>query len=618
MLLRKLRLTVLVAALLAASAAPGFAQTTVYVTGNTSFTVNWQGSKQDSNGQTVLLLGTAKFTVSNWTGTSFVMTVTNVANTMPASPDINARLTAFGFGLTPNGTFTNLAAGSVYQWAFTNFPAFQLVDVCLTSGGGCAGGGSGGLNQGQSTNDSHSLTISGNFTSGVSITPIPAKFQTSIGSLETDGVVITPPPPPVLTDLTIAKTHGSVVVVPGATVTYSLTVSNVGNNPSSGTVTVTETPPAGLTVTALAGAGWTCTVSTRTCTRSDPVAPGGSYPSITVTASVATNATPGTMTNTAAVSGGGDSNPTNNTDSDPTVISSPLPGMDLTITKTHTPNTVVPGQTFSYFVTVSNMGTAASSGTVTVTETPPTGITVTALSGAGWTCTVSTRTCTRGDALASGVSYPTITVTASVGANVTPGTLTNTAVVAGGGDPNNANNTASDPTVVSAPVLGSDLTVTKTQTTAGVITPGQVVTFTIKVMNIGDSPTTGTVTVTEAPPPALTVTALSGSGWTCFVLTLTCIRSDALAPTLSYPDITVTATVAQTATGTITNRGVVSGGGDSNPSNNTGSGPISVGPVPVPVMPLSFELGLMAALLAIALAALYSRRFRSTGGDRTP
>ena len=73
---------------------------------------------------------------------------------MPTSPNINARLTAFGFGLTPEGTFSNQVPGSIYQWAFTNFPAFQRVDVCLTSGGGCAGGASGGLNQGQSTTDS--------------------------------------------------------------------------------------------------------------------------------------------------------------------------------------------------------------------------------------------------------------------------------------------------------------------------------------------------------------------------------------------------------------------------------------------------------------------------------
>ncbi len=48
--------------------------------------------------------------------------------------------------------------------------------------------------------------ITGNFTNGVTIAPIPAKFQTSLGSLETDGVVINPPPSGA-SDLTIAKTH---------------------------------------------------------------------------------------------------------------------------------------------------------------------------------------------------------------------------------------------------------------------------------------------------------------------------------------------------------------------------------------------------------------------------
>ena len=156
------------------------------------------------------------------------MTVTNVANTMPTSPNINARLTAFGFGLTPEGTFSNLVAPSIYQWAFTNFPAFQRVDVCLTSGSGCAGGGAGGLNQGQGTNDTYSVTITGEFTNGVTIMPIPAKFQTSLGSLETDGVVIDQPQVGA-SDLTIAKTHSPGIAIPGETVTYTVTVSNVGD-----------------------------------------------------------------------------------------------------------------------------------------------------------------------------------------------------------------------------------------------------------------------------------------------------------------------------------------------------------------------------------------------------
>ena len=172
MFVKTLWMTVSAFALILASVAPSAAQATVFVNGNTTFTVTWQGVKAGAT-----LLAQATFTVSNLTGTSFVMTVTNVRNTMPTSPDINARLTAFGFGLTPEGTFSSQVPGSIYQWAFTNFPAFQRVDVCLTSGSGCAGGGNAGLDQGQSSPETYSLTISGAFTNGVTIIPIPGEIS---------------------------------------------------------------------------------------------------------------------------------------------------------------------------------------------------------------------------------------------------------------------------------------------------------------------------------------------------------------------------------------------------------------------------------------------------------
>ena len=52
---------------------------------------------------------------------------------------------------------------------------------------------------------------------GVTIAPIPAKFQTSLGSLETDGVVIDPPPTG-SSDLSIEKTHIPSQAIPGETV----------------------------------------------------------------------------------------------------------------------------------------------------------------------------------------------------------------------------------------------------------------------------------------------------------------------------------------------------------------------------------------------------------------
>jgi uncharacterized protein (TIGR03437 family) len=91
---------------------------------------------------------------------------------------------------------------------------------------------------------------------------------------------------------------------PGQTVaTYTLSVSNaLGALPTSGTVTVTEILPAGLTLASMAGTGWTCTAPT--CTRSDALNGGASYPGITVTVGVAATA-PAQLTNQASVSGGG-------------------------------------------------------------------------------------------------------------------------------------------------------------------------------------------------------------------------------------------------------------------------------------------------------------------------
>jgi len=93
------------------------------------------------------------------------------------------------------------------------------------------------------------------------------------------------------------------------------------------------------------------------------------------------------------------------------------------------------------------VGTAASSDTVTVVDTLPTGLTATAISGDGWTADLGTLTCTRSDALAPGAGYPPITVTVSVSTDA-PANLTNTAAISGGGDLSPGNNTSDDPTTI--------------------------------------------------------------------------------------------------------------------------------------------------------------------------
>jgi uncharacterized repeat protein (TIGR01451 family) len=146
----------------------------------------------------------------------------------------------------------------------------------------------------------------------------------------------------------------------------------------------------------------------------------------------------------------------------PIVVAAP----DLTIAKTH-------AQSFSaggiglYQMTVSNIGSAPSAGTITVADTLPAGLSVNsgnagpvATSGvdaANWTCTSNGAspqiiTCQSSAVIPKTVGtsafqfYVNVSASATVGAN----SITNTVTVAGGGDTNATNNNASDPTTVTA------------------------------------------------------------------------------------------------------------------------------------------------------------------------
>ena len=124
---------------------------------------------------------------------------------------------------------------------------------------------------------------------------------------------------------------------------------------------------------------------------------------------------------------------------------------DLTVAKSHTGN-FTQGQTGATFsITVTNSGTAATVGTVSVTDTLPSGLTATAMSGSGWNCSLGTLTCTRSDALAAGASYQVITLTVNVSSQAPP-SVTNKVVVSGGSETNTANNTASDTATVNGTV----------------------------------------------------------------------------------------------------------------------------------------------------------------------
>jgi uncharacterized repeat protein (TIGR01451 family) len=106
--------------------------------------------------------------------------------------------------------------------------------------------------------------------------------------------------------LTIAKRHAD-TFARGEDGVYTITVGNVtAAGPSNATtVTVHDILPAGLRADRITGRGWHCILATLTCTRSDVLPAGHSYPPITLKVDVSCNAR-ARVTNTATVTGGGD------------------------------------------------------------------------------------------------------------------------------------------------------------------------------------------------------------------------------------------------------------------------------------------------------------------------
>jgi len=103
--------------------------------------------------------------------------------------------------------------------------------------------------------------------------------------------------------LTVTSTHFGDFLYGQNGGIYTFVVSNAaGALATTGAVTVTPDFPVGLTAASMSGQGWTCTSS---CTRSDSLLPGTSYPPISLTVNVAQNAATLVCTAVRASGGGG-------------------------------------------------------------------------------------------------------------------------------------------------------------------------------------------------------------------------------------------------------------------------------------------------------------------------
>jgi conserved repeat domain/conserved repeat domain len=251
-------------------------------------------------------------------------------------------------------------------------------------------------------------------------------------------------------DLIITKSHSGTFRQGDIGDTYTITVSNPGPGATSGAggVTVSDTLPAGLTPTAPNGVagGWNCSIvgQTVTCNRSDVLASGGSYPAITLTVNVTNNAAPN-VTNTATVSGGGETNTANDSFSDPTAV---IQVADISITKTVVgAPPYAAGANRTYTITVVNNGGSAATG-VTVSDTLPAGTTFVSATPSQGSCSgTATVSCALGGLVSGGSATISLVLTTSS----TPGVVSNTATVTAAQLDTNLNNNTSTSTITTIP-----------------------------------------------------------------------------------------------------------------------------------------------------------------------
>lgn len=427
-------------------------------------------------------------------------------------------------------------------------------------------------------------------------------------------------------NLQLRKSDGVTSLTSPGTTTFTFTVTNSGASATSGTISLADSIPTGLSVATgtltLGGANaaqWTCnapTTQTFSCTSTTSITGFGTS---IFTIPMAINGANGlSVINRAQVSGGGDPNKTTTatpvTAATCTSNDTPLGGCavdagtivapSLSLTKTDGTTTVVPGQTLTYTLVVTNGGATPTTGTITIADLLPTGLTFNGASPFimnSFTCSTVTgpgilcnRTVTLAASAAATVTFSVVVAAAP------PSALTNRARVGGGGDPAPGKTTRPTTTtaaVCPAPVspateavddalgcasdsdavLYARLDMTKDDGQVFVNRGGST-TYRFTIRNVGTAATVGTLTFGDILPTlgtgSITFTTAgtfnppgpNGANWTCTRNTFTytyCISTTSIPAGESSSfdlGVTVNATVPL---GTQTlNRSRVVGGGD--------------------------------------------------------
>ncbi len=285
----------------------------------------------------------------------------------PASPAYNASVTATA-SLGQDSAGTIYSTGNDAAYLATPITAFTLTDTS-------------GVTYSPSATAFSSTAATATSFAAATATGTADQTGSGTASLTVDGQSLSTTFTITAPDLTVSSTHPGNFKAGDTADTYTLTAFNTGTASTRSTVTVVDALPSGFAATALSGSGWTCTLSSLTCTRSDALSASVSYPPIALTVSVS-GSDAGTYTNMVTVSGGGEANTSNDTGSDPTTVVG-----EPTIVEAFSPVTIAPGATSTLTFTVGNPGADTVSLTgVAFSDTLPSGLTVSNPSGATTNC----------------------------------------------------------------------------------------------------------------------------------------------------------------------------------------------------------------------------------------
>ena len=453
-----------------------------------------------------------------------VVTASDLMITQTAPPSVLHGQSATWTLTVTNGptAVTNVSVTDTF--ANATFVSATSVGTCTPSGSTvtCA---IGSLAANQSVNVSVQLSAPSLVTISNGATVTATEFDPNTANNNT-GTAFTSVFP--AADLSITNTPSGNPVNAGSPLSFVLSVSNAGPDATSGTITVSNTVPAGVTGATGSGPGWSCGAqsgSVVTCTSTTPISASSTAPPLTIAMNAPGS---GPAVDNASVSAlTSDPNAGNNAASASVTIT---PKADLSITK-NTSSAGIAGQSMVYTVVVTNNG-PSSAASVSVADPTPAGLTFVSNSGG---CT-SAYPCALGT-LTSGQTV-SITSTYTIGAGAAGSVITNTATVSSTTtDPTAGNNTA----VKATSITGSaDITITKTGPASS--TPGSTLSYTITVTNNGPSDAAA-VSVADGTPANTTFVSNAGACTTAFPCALGTMTAG------QVKTITSTFTVSPTFTG---------------------------------------------------------------------